>query len=334
MPHFDRPLSELRSYLPERDEPEDYDAFWDRTLSEQRRHVAPPLFEEVRAGYSQLVTEDVTFAGYGGEPIKAWLLRPRHLAGPLPTVVTYIGYGGGRGLLGEWTALPSAGFAHFVMDLRGQGSGHRPGDTADGALTGPHTGGFMTLGIESPDTYYYRRLFVDAVHAVEAAQAHPAVDPARVVVSGGSQGGGITLAAAALTQRVNDTPPVGAIVDVPFLAHMRHATEIVGTAPYSEIVTYLGTRRNDVEGVFRTLSYFDGVNFAARGTVPALFSVGLLDDVCPPSCVFAAHNHYAGPKRMKVYPYNGHEQGGAFQDIEHLAFVRELLAEQDALVHP
>jgi cephalosporin-C deacetylase len=327
MPHFDLPLAELQSYLPERDEPADYDAFWDRTLEEQRTHASSPLFEEIGAGYTQLITEDVTFAGFDGQPVKAWLLRPRHLAGPLPTVITYIGYGGGRGLLGEWTALPSAGYAHFVMDLRGQGSGHRTGDTSDGALAGPHHGGFMTLGIGDPDTYYYRRLFVDAVHAVGAAQAHPAVDSSRTVISGGSQGGGITLAAAALTQRVTATPPVGAIVDVPFLAHMRRATELVDTAPYSEISRYLGTRRNDVDTVFRTLSYFDGVNFASRSTMPALFSVGLLDDVCPPSCVFAAHNHYGGPKRMKVYPYNGHEQGGAFQDVEHLAFIREIIGD-------
>lgn len=122
----------------------------------------------------------------------------------------------------------------------------------------------MTLGIEDPDTYYYRRLFVDAVHAVSAAQDHPAIDASRIVISGGSQGGGITLATAALTQRVNGVPPVAAIVDVPFLAHMRRATEIVDTAPYAEISRYLGTRRNDVDAVFRTLSYFDGVNFAAR----------------------------------------------------------------------
>ncbi|MUK01685.1 prolyl oligopeptidase family serine peptidase [Vibrio cholerae] len=325
MPHFDLPLAELRGYLPDRDEPADYDAFWQRTLTEQRVHARTPSFEEVDAGYTELVTEDATFSGYDGQPIRAWLLTPRHLTGPLPTVVTYIGYGGGRGLLGEWTGLPSAGFAHFVMDLRGQGSGHRSGDTGDGSLGGPHLGGFMTLGISDPDSYYYRRLFVDAVHAVEAAQAHPKVDSSRVIVSGGSQGGGITLAAAALTQLVNDTPPIGAIVDVPFLAHMRHATEITGTAPYSEITTYLGTRRHEVDAAFRTLSYFDGVNFASRSTMPAMFSVGLLDDVCPPSCVFAAHNHYAGPKRMKVYPYNGHEQGGAFQDVEHLRFIRELV---------
>ena len=83
--------------------------------------------------------------------------------------VFYIGYGGGRSLLGDWTAIPSTGVAHFVMDLRGQGAGHKSGDTPDPGVGGPHLGGFLTLGIDDPEQYYYRRLFTDAVRAVEAA---------------------------------------------------------------------------------------------------------------------------------------------------------------------
>ena len=323
MPQFDLPLAELETYTPIRPEPTDFDAFWSRTLTESDAKSSPAEFRVIDAGYTELVTEDVTFSGFGGHPIKGWMLRPRHVAGPLPVVVTFQGYGGGRGLVGEWTALPSAGFAHFVMDSRGQGAGHRASDTPDAGVSGPHLGGFMTMGIENPDDYYYRRLFTDAVFAVRAAQSHPAVDPSRVVISGGSQGGGITLAAAALSPGILEVPPVAAIVDVPFLSHIRHATRIVDTAPYSEVVRYLRTRRHSEEQVFGTLEYFDGMNFAARASMPSMFSVGLLDDVCPPSTVYAAYNHYAGEKRMNVYPYNGHEQGGAYQDVEHLRFVRE-----------
>lgn len=323
MPQFDLPLAELEKYVPARVEPGDFDAFWSRTIAESAAASTPAEFVEIDAGYTQLITEDVTFSGFGGHPIKGWMIRPRHVTGPLPVVVTYQGYGGGRGLVGEWTALPSTGVAQFVMDSRGQGAGHRAADTADAGVSGPHLGGFMTMGIENPDDYYYRRIFTDAVFAVRAAQSHPAVDATRVVISGGSQGGGITLAAAALGPLLLDVAPAAAIVDVPFLSHIRRATEIVDTAPYSEIVRYLRTRRHSEERVFETLSYFDGTNFAARASMPAMFSVGLLDDICPPSTVYAAYNHYAGPKRMNVYPYNGHEQGAAYQEVEHARFVRE-----------
>jgi cephalosporin-C deacetylase len=72
------------------------------------------------------------------------------------------------------------------------------------------------------------------------------------------------------------------------------------------------------------LSYFDGLNFAARAHSPALFSVGLMDDVCPPSTVFAAYNHYSAPKQIRIWPYNQHEGGETFQTIEKIKFLAEI----------
>jgi cephalosporin-C deacetylase len=112
--------------------------------------------------------------------------------------------------------------------------------------------------------------------------------------------------------------------DVPFLCHFRRATEIVDTMPYQEIGRYLMTHRDKVETVFHTLSYFDGMNFAARARAAALFSVGLMDEVCPPSTVYAAYNHYAGPKQIRVWPFNQHEGGGSHQAMEKLRFLAGL----------
>jgi cephalosporin-C deacetylase len=314
---YDLPLSQLESFRPEREEPADFDEFWAATLRESRSLAGAPRFTRIDAGYSELITEDVEFDGFGGHPIKGWFVAPRHVEGPLPVVVSYIGYGGGRGLVGSWSQYPAAGVAQLVMDTRGQGSGYRPGDTWDGASTGPRGGGVMTLGIDDPAAYYYRRVFTDAVLAVDAVRAHPSVDPERVVVSGGSQGGGIALAAAALTEGL-----AGVVADVPFLCGFRRAIGLVDTDPYGEIVRYLRVHRGAEERVLRTLSYFDGVNFAARARADALFSVGLMDQVCPPSTVYAAYNHYAGPKRIEVYPYNGHENGEEFQAEKTVEFVR------------
>jgi len=132
--------------------------------------------------------------------------------GPLPTVVEFVGYGGGRGHAVDNLFWSSAGFAHLQMDARGQGSGWSRGDTPDSGSWGPQVPGVMTRGITARETYYYRRLFTDAARAVDAARTLPAVDPARVAVVGGSQGGASALAAAAL---VPDVAAVGA--RVPFL---------------------------------------------------------------------------------------------------------------------
>jgi cephalosporin-C deacetylase len=314
---FDLPLTELLVYKPAREEPADFDAFWADTLADARSHPLDATFEPVDAGLMAIDVWDVTFAGFAGQPIKGWFLAPRDVAaspfardGRLSCVVEYIGYGGGRGRPIDWLLPPSAGHAHLVMDVRGQGSSWRAGDTPDpesAATTGQYPG-FVTRGILDKATYYYRRLMTDAVRAIEAARTHPVVDPARVATNGGSQGGGLALAAAGLVPDLLLT-----LTDVPFMCHWRRATEITDADPYYEIVRYAKIHRDQTKRVFNTLSYFDGVNFAARANSPALFSVALMDQTCPPSTVFAAYNHYAGPKAIEVYPFNGHENGETIQ---------------------
>jgi cephalosporin-C deacetylase len=315
---FDMPLERLREYRPSVDEPGDFDAFWAGTLAEARRHPLEARFEPADVGLRTVESYDVTFNGYGGQPIRGWLLLPAAREGRLPCVVEYIGYGGGRGFPLDWLTWSSVGFAHLVMDTRGQGSAGRKGDTPDQVEGGsdPAFPGYMTRGITDPSTYYYRRLFTDAVRAVEAARSHPAVDASRVAVTGGSQGGGIAIAVAGLVPDL-----VASLPDVPFLCHYRRATEITDASPYSEIVSYLRVHRDKVDRVFRTLGYFDGVSFAARAGCEALFSVALMDQICPPSTVFAAFNHWRGSKEIRVWPYNQHNGGETYQTLEKIKFM-------------
>ncbi|GAA0390590.1 acetylxylan esterase [Acrocarpospora corrugata] len=318
MPLFDLPVTELREYTPAVEEPGDFSAFWADTLSETRAHKLEATFEPVDTGLELVEVYDVTFAGWAGDPVRGWFLVPAGRPGPLPCVVQYQGYGGGRGLPHQWLYWASAGYAHLFMDTRGQGSGWSVGHTPDPAGSAPAHPGFMTRGIEDPHTYYYRRVFADAVRAVEAARSHPLVDPARLAVTGGSQGGGITLAVAGLVPDV-----AAAMPDVPFLCHFQRAIEITSQDPYPEIARYLTVHRDKVAPVRRTLSYFDGVSFSRRATAPTLFSVGLMDQICPPSTVYAAYNAYAGTDKSIVeYPFNDHEGGGPFHEREQLAWLR------------
>lgn len=324
MPLFDLPLEQLRSYLPERDEPDDFDAFWTRTLAEAREFALDAEFTPYPLPFAHVDVFDVSFAGWGGHRINGWFLLPRGAEGPLPCVMHYIGYGGGRGFPHDHLTWPAAGYAVFVMETRGHGGANinAPGSTGDPhGAAGPQAPGMMTRGIMDPDDYYYRRVFTDAVRAVEAAAAHPAVDADRIVVSGASQGGGIAQAAAVLHPSV-----AAALIDVPFLTHFRRAVEITDRDPYQELVRFLATRRETADQVFRTLSYVDGVNFAARGRVPALYSVALMDFICPPSTVFAAYNHWQGPKEITVYPWNGHEGGSGYQREEQIRYLAKLFS--------
>jgi cephalosporin-C deacetylase len=197
------------------------------------------------------------------------------------------------------------------MDTRGQGSTWSVSDTRDPDDPGdPAHPGFMTRGILDPRTYYYRRVFTDAVRAIEAVRAHDAVDPGRVAVVGGRQGGGICLAVAGLVADISAVAP-----DVPFLCDFPRAITLVDTDPYAEIARYLKAHRDHAERATRTLAYFDGAILGGRASAPALFGVGLMDRTCPPSTVYAAFNRYGGPKEIREYPFNDHESGEGFHEL-------------------
>ncbi|MFB6711991.1 MULTISPECIES: acetylxylan esterase [unclassified Streptomyces] len=327
MPLTDLSLADCLGYRPELPVPAGFDAFWSSTLDatpavDGTVPAGRPVFSPVDTGLDRIRTYDVTLPGFAGRPVHGWLHLPAGSSGPLGCIVEFLGYGRGRGFAHENLLWVSAGYAHLIMDTRGQGWSAAPGSTADtdagAAGTVP---GFVTRGIENPETYYYRRVFTDAVRCVEAMRTHPEVDPDRIVVTGVSQGGGIALAVSGLVPGL-----AGVMPDVPFLCNFRRAAEISDRPPYTEIAEYLKLHRDRAGTVFTTLAHFDAALLATRATAPALFSIAMMDEICPPSTCFTAYNHYAGPKDIRVYEFNGHEGGTAHHQREQLAWVRALFA--------
>jgi cephalosporin-C deacetylase len=314
MAWLDLPLEQLREHRSAVVPASDVREFWAQRLQKARDLARDPSVTPVATPLAMVEVGDVEFSGADGHPVRGWFLRPKGVDGDLPCLVQYIGYGGGRSRHHEWTLWPAAGWATLVMDTRGQGWA----DTPDEGMSGnPQVPGFVTRGITEPGEHYYARVFVDAARAVDTARILPGVDASRIAVGGGSQGGGITIAAAALSPGL-----IGAVVGVPFWCDVLRAASITDSDPYREIRNYLRARPYDTEAVERTLSYLDGTVMASLATAPALFEIAMMDDVCPPSTCYSAYNAWAGPKEVREYFWSGHEGG----DSHHVEVSLDWLA--------
>ncbi len=320
MPWFDLPEEELRTYRTRTPEPDGLDGWWAERLDDARSQARATSLSPYKTDvYGMVAVQDVEFSGAWGDRIRAWYIRPARSGDEaLPTVVTFIGYGGGRGTPTEHLVLPAVGFATVVMDTRGQGGTWTTGSTGDSGRVddGPAHPGVMTRGIGSPDSYYYTRLYVDAARTVEVAADLPGVDASRLAVAGASQGGALALAAAALVpDRVRACE-----ADVPFLCDIQRAVTLTDAMPYREVADFLAHHIELVPQALDTLRYVDAALLARRITADSLLSVGLMDDVCPPSTVFAAYNEIRGPKDIAVHPFSGHvvPTGHVERRIRHL----------------
>lgn len=319
MPSIDKPLEELVGYKPEQTRQPDFDAFWCGTCAESDEVPLNASFEPVADTFPLARVFDVSYDGADGVRVKGWFVTPRDVGGPLPTVVQYIGYTGGRDFPHQMAPHVLNGFCAFIMDTRGQG-----GNTGQRLATS-HGGqrGFITHGILDKEEYYLKHLYLDARRAVAVVREREEVDADRIATIGGSQGGALTIAGAALSPHVKAMAP-----DVPWLSHFRRSVDLA-VGPYEEITDFMKRFPDQVEKAFETLSYFDNMNLASKVSVTdAYYSVGLWDDICPPSTVYASYNWLpAGVnKAIEVYPFNKHEGGGALHQHRKLKWLREVLA--------
>lgn len=329
MAFFDMSPQALAEYRPELPEPADLDDFWARTFAEHAASDVDLQCEQVETYMTLIDVWSISWNGYDDHRVNGWLLLPKGAEGPLPTVIQYTGYSIGRGMPFDKTSYALGGWAHFVIDARGQGwaspSLHETTDDTHGR-TGGAVPGVMTSGILDKDEYYYRRLYVDATRLAQAAASHDAVDASRIVVAGGSQGGAMALAAVSLAEHLG-VSIAGCSAEVPFLCDFPRAIGLTDAYPYKEVADYLAVFPQHRDKAMETLSYFDCAILARRAQAPALFSVGLMDTITPPSTVYAAYNTYAGsPKAIEVYPFNGHEGGRGYQVQRIMEWLQELFA--------
>jgi len=297
MPSIDMPLEQLRQYKPSLYREPDFDEFWDSTISEA---VSQPFNAELipyDLPVAGLQCYAVRFDGYKGGRIAGWYVRPTS-RGKFPGVCIYHGYSGRAPRPLDMIGYANQGMCVLSMDCRGQN-----GQSQDVTIVdeGQHWG-WMTKGIRDPKQYYFRHVYADAVRALQLLARRDEVDETRIAVTGGSQGGALSLAASALSDI-----PILSLPDIPFLCDFRRAIAITPAGPYPEIPNFIKSFPHLHEQAIRTLSYCDNLNLAPRIQCRTVIANGLWDDICPPSTIFAAYNHITAEKQMEVYPFHKHE---------------------------
>ncbi|AHF91934.1 acetyl esterase [Opitutaceae bacterium TAV5] len=307
MPVIDKPLPELKRYRGTNPRPRDFDAYWRTALKELDATDPDPKFVPTRAIAPRGAEAfDLWFTGVGGARIHAKYLRPLpgKKTAPAPAILQFHGYSGNAGDWADKLSWVSQGYCIASLDCRGQG-----GSSEDkGGVQGNTLNGHIIRGLDDPDPQklLFRSIFLDTAQMARVVLALPEVDPRRVGATGGSQGGALTLACAALEPRVKRAASV-----FPFLCDYKRVWEMdQAKDAYKELRDYFrlfDPRHEREDEIFTKLGYIDCQNLAPRIKAETLMFTGLMDTICPPSTQFAAYNKIRAKKNMVIYPDFGHE---------------------------
>ncbi|MDR1971116.1 MAG: acetylxylan esterase [Treponema sp.] len=300
---IDLPIPELFTYGGRNPRPADHDAYWDRAMGElDALDLRPELIPaEFSPAFAQCF--DLWFTGVGGVRIHARYVRPRNLTGKIPAVLKFHGYSGSAG---DWFGLlpyAAAGMAIAAMDVRGQG-----GLSEDlGGVKGNTLHGHIIRGLDDgPDKLLFRNIFLDTAALAKVLAGFKDIDGSRMGAFGGSQGGGLTAACAALYPGLKRAAAIH-----PFLCDYRRVWEMdLAKGAYQELRDYFrhfDPRHEREDLIFTTLGYVDLQFLAPRIKADVLLLTGLMDTTCPPSSQFAMYNKITARKDVKLYPDFDHE---------------------------
>ena len=303
MPIVDMPLEELKKYRGSSPCPADIDEYWDNAIAEMK--ALDYNAEFIKADFESKGIEyyDLYFTGTKNARLHAKFAKPANIEGKVPAVLMFHGLSGSSC---EWSGLiqyASQGYCVAFLDTRGQaGYSEDVGGVPGTTYSTPFMRGFDGDKNDLPA----RENFLDTALLARVIMDLDYVDENRVGATGGSQGGALTVACAALEPRIKLCAPV-----YPYLSDYKRVWNMdLAKGAYEGLKYYFRhydpTHEREYE-IFEKLGYIDIQNISKRIKAEVLMFTGLMDTTCPPSTQFAMYNNITSKKDVVIYPDYGHE---------------------------
>ena len=273
--------------------PDDFDRFWQKTLKKAEKTALDPEITPLPK-YS---TDKVEVAlvknnvGPDGRHMYGYLTKPRD---GRRHPVLFCPPGAGASKISPTTYYSEHGFIYLNINIH---NGCNPElDDAAYAEAKSNAEGYNRRGIGSKETFYYREVYAGCSRCIDFLCTLPEWDGRNVGVTGGSQGGALSIVTAALNPKVTFCSPFyPALCDLTGFRHGRAG----GWPKYFN-------KTAEADGAEETMQYYDVVNFARRLKCPVFYSFGYNDETCSPTSTFAAYNEITAPKTLSTTPTSGH----------------------------
>lgn len=272
--------------------PADFQEFWDKGKQDLAKIPMKPVMTLLPERCTDKV--DVYHVSINNIKGKMYgiLCKPK-AEGKYPAILHVPG-AGIRPYYGD-IAGAEKGFVTFMIGIHGIPVNLDPvvyTDLASGALEG-----YQVTNMDDKDFYYYKRVYLGCVRSVDFIESLDCFDGKTIGVTGGSQGGALSIITAGLDSRID------------YLAAFYPAL--------SDLTGYLNERAGGWPHMFRnaftnkpekveTSKYYDVVNFARFVKVPGWYSWGYNDNVCPPTSMHAAYNVIPGKKELYIFQETQH----------------------------
>ena len=275
--------------------PRDFREFWAKALKEAEKvDLAPQITPLPEYSTDKVEVSLVKLTvGPGGRNMFGYLTVPKD---GKKHPVLFCPPGAGANRISPSTYYSENGYIYFSIAIHNDLNPELPEEEFQKVRVAAEN--YQYRGMESPDGFYYREVYAGCSRCVDFLCSLPRWDGKNVGVTGGSQGGALTIVTAALNRKVTFAAAFyPALTDVCSLLYGRAA----GWPKY-----FREADGKDHSAEEKTLSYYDVVNFGKILECPVFLSYGYADDTCCPTAASALRNAICAPLELEITPNSAH----------------------------